>query len=238
MRRTKAVVELVETEEGVFVNVVGGGATASFELARCTSSPAAKAMLANWADEQFEAASQPKLPEYKVLKKYIKARTRLADLAVACERLLKWGWAMPKPEWGGPNWPVMLDGIRQALPPAKAQPCGHPATCIGKVDPCDENEQPHCLWCGDITDMKMLVNHLSRTYDHFTDGRISFPTTLPEEVFAVAADCEAARTEAAVNEATSELKQKIRGLADYLWQGIPGKTEMVNLLYKLSGGTP
>lgn len=90
--------------------------------------------------------------------------------------------------------------------------CGHPLECLGKVNPHDLNEKPHCLWCGDIEDMAVLVDHLSTTYDHFTNSRISKPMTLPSEVFAVAADLETERVEEYIAEATEELKEEIAAL--------------------------
>jgi hypothetical protein len=50
----------------------------------------------------------------------------------------------------------------------------------------------------------MLIDHLSRTYSHFTDGRISKPNTLPEEVFALADDLATEEVEQAVREALQE----------------------------------
>jgi len=64
--------------------------------------------------------------------------------------------------------------------------CGHPVACEGKSG--TTGDQPGCGWCADISDMGMLVDHLTRTYDHFTNGRISKPNTLPEEVFVMADD--------------------------------------------------
>lgn len=42
----------------------------------------------------------------------------------------------------------------------------------------------------ELHDFDMVLDHLSRTYDHFSRGRITKPLTLPEEVFAVAAELE------------------------------------------------
>jgi hypothetical protein len=88
--------------------------------------------------------------------------------------------------------------------PDLPQECGHPKQCIGRVHEEDESEEPHCLWCGDITDMAMLVKHCSTIYSAITDGRISKPNTLPEEVERVAGDLETERTEAAVADALAE----------------------------------
>lgn len=79
-----------------------------------------------------------------------------------------------------------------------AAACIHPREAIGKVH---ENDTPHCLWCGDISDLGMLVRHLSTIYMHITNGRVSKPNTLPEAVIAIADDCETKRTEEAVAEA-------------------------------------
>ena len=72
--------------------------------------------------------------------------------------------------------------------------CGHPEDCDGMAG--EEGNQPGCGWCADIADNGVLIDHLSRTYDHFTDGRISKPMTLPEEVFRVADDLETERRSA------------------------------------------
>ena len=78
-------------------------------------------------------------------------------------------------------------------------PCGHPAACGGLAGP--NGDQPGCGWCADISDNGMLIDHLMRTYDHFSGGRISKPLTLPEEIFAVANDLEQESAEAAIKEA-------------------------------------
>jgi hypothetical protein len=55
----------------------------------------------------------------------------------------------------------------------------------------------------DLVDMKMLIDHLTRTYDHFSRGRISKPNTLPEEVFKVAEELDMAD----IDEELAELRQ-------------------------------
>lgn len=69
-----------------------------------------------------------------------------------------------------------------------------------------KNNPPDALveqWLqNELADMDMLIDHLSRTYDHFSNGRISKPNTLPEEVFRVAEDL----AQEAIEEATSELR--------------------------------
>jgi hypothetical protein len=91
--------------------------------------------------------------------------------------------------------------------------CGHPKYCIGRVNEHDRTEALHCLWCGDITDMAMLVRHLTHIYSAITDGRISKPNTLPEEVERVAGDLETERTEAAVKDvlATRKCSNRTQG---------------------------
>ena len=51
------------------------------------------------------------------------------------------------------------------------------------------------------TDRAKLAEHLSTVYDHFWGGRISKPTTLPEEVIRLAEDLEQTRMSQAVEEA-------------------------------------
>jgi hypothetical protein len=101
--------------------------------------------------------------------------------------------------------------------PDLPQDCGHPKQCI--------TETGNCVWCGDITDMAMLVKHCSTIYSSVTDGRISKPNTLPEEVERVAGDLETERSEAGVKDALAdydrqqhlELKNQIRAVADWIW---------------------
>ncbi len=82
--------------------------------------------------------------------------------------------------------------------------CEHPARCLGQVHEEDESEEPHCLWCGDIADLAMLVKHCSTIYSYVTDGRITKPNTLPEEVQRVADDLETERTQAALADALED----------------------------------
>lgn len=125
--------------------------------------------------------------------------------------------------------------------------CGHPKHCVGRVNEHDRTEPLHCLWCGDITDMSMLIRHLTATYSSFTDGRITKPNTLPEEVIAVAGDLETERTEAAVKDALAEagsddsyrnkLYEELREIVPYTghfepgasvtihWKAIPGEVD-------------
>lgn len=73
--------------------------------------------------------------------------------------------------------------------------CGHPIECLGMAA-----DDKGCGWCGDIADMGVLADHLSRTYDHFSGGRISKPMTLPSEVFDVANELENERIAEMVKE--------------------------------------
>ncbi len=50
----------------------------------------------------------------------------------------------------------------------------------------------------ELSDFNMMMDHLSRTYCHFSDGQISKPNTLPEEVFSIADEKETERTEEAL----------------------------------------
>lgn len=85
--------------------------------------------------------------------------------------------------------------------------CGHPACCIGKVDEHNPNEEPHCLWCGDIQDLSTVLNNLAEVYSHITNGRVSKPMTLPSVVKAIADSCEAERIQQAVDDALSETRE-------------------------------
>lgn len=59
----------------------------------------------------------------------------------------------------------------------------------------------------ELADFAMVIRHCSTVYSEVTGGRISKPTTLPEEVLAVANDLETERTERAVAEAVEEAKE-------------------------------
>lgn len=100
--------------------------------------------------------------------------------------------------------PDTMAALNTVPPHTPTLSCGHPARCLGRVHEEDQSEEPHCLWCGDIKDMGMLVRHLSTIYGYITDGRITKPNTLPEEVERVADDLETERTEAAVKDALAE----------------------------------
>jgi hypothetical protein len=82
--------------------------------------------------------------------------------------------------------------------------CGHPRLAWGKVNKADPNEAEHCLWCGDIADMRTLVHHLSLTYDHFSAGQVSKPMTKPEVVFKINAELEDIRWEECLKEHREE----------------------------------
>lgn len=84
------------------------------------------------------------------------------------------------------------------LSDSKTLPCGHPKECEGLAG--ESGDQPGCGWCADIVDMGVLIDHLSRTYDYFSGGRISKPMTHPEEVFALADEIR----ENEINEAVAE----------------------------------
>jgi hypothetical protein len=86
-------------------------------------------------------------------------------------------------------------------------PCGHPIQCEGMAGP--NGDQPGCGWCADIADNGLLIDHLSRTYDHFSCGRISKPLTLPEEVFTIADDLADEQWNEAYKEGYEEAKQEV-----------------------------
>lgn len=56
----------------------------------------------------------------------------------------------------------------------------------------------------ELADFHMVVDHCSKVYDHFTNGRISKPQTLPSEVIAVAEDIMNGHINEAVKEARKE----------------------------------
>src|ERR1700712_1031000 len=74
--------------------------------------------------------------------------------------------------------------------------CGHPAACEGLAGV--SGDQYTVVGNVGTPSTAGLIDHLSRTYDHFSGGRISKPLTLPEEVFAIADDL-----------ATKELEDRI-----------------------------
>lgn len=60
--------------------------------------------------------------------------------------------------------------------------CGHPIAAAGKVNDDDQNEPVHCLWCGDIKDLKTLIHNATLVYDRVTGGRVSNVLAKPEVV--------------------------------------------------------
>ena len=59
----------------------------------------------------------------------------------------------------------------------------------------------------ELCDFNMICDHLSRTYDHFSEGQISKPNTLPEEVFDIASDKETERTEETLTAQRTEIER-------------------------------
>jgi len=57
----------------------------------------------------------------------------------------------------------------------------------------------------ELADFSVIADHLTRTYFHVTDGRISKPMTLPEEVFAVADEITAEKCRDAYDEAMDDV---------------------------------
>ena len=64
----------------------------------------------------------------------------------------------------------------------------------------------------ELADLGTLIDHLSRTYEHFSGGRISKPMTFPEEVFAESEERESKWTDECVKEATEELREQVASL--------------------------
>lgn len=116
--------------------------------------------------------------------------------------------------------------------------CGHPSVCIGKVSN-DSAEEPHCLWCGDITDLETVCNNLALVYDHVTGGKVSKPMTDPDVVIALADDCTNKTVEEYVRDAVAlakqEIKDQVHSLADQIWQGLLDQRQASDALYKIAG---
>jgi len=87
--------------------------------------------------------------------------------------------------------------------------CSHPINCVGKVH---ENDEPHCLWCGDLTDLSFVLTNLAKVYDHVTGGLISKPMTPADVVIAHADDAENKRAEKALQEIKDEVHKIANGL--------------------------
>lgn len=64
----------------------------------------------------------------------------------------------------------------------------------------------------ELADFAMVIRHCSTVYSEVSGGRISKPTTLPEEVLAVANDLETERVEEAIAEALAAEREKIEAL--------------------------
>lgn len=60
------------------------------------------------------------------------------------------------------------------------------------------------MWCGDIQDLETVCHNLSIVYEHFTQGRVSKPMTLPKVVIAIADDLLTKRIEEAIAEELGE----------------------------------
>jgi len=65
----------------------------------------------------------------------------------------------------------------------------------------------------ELNDFHMMYDHLSRTYDYFSGGRISKPQTLPEEVFRVAADRQEEEIQEDIQEAVAEEREACAKIA-------------------------
>lgn len=58
-------------------------------------------------------------------------------------------------------------------------------------------------------DFKMVLDHLTTVYDHFSNGRITKPNTLPAEVIAVASDLATKEQREAIEEETRALRAEL-----------------------------
>lgn len=96
-------------------------------------------------------------------------------------------------------------------------PCGHPKACEGLAG--ESGDKPGCGWCADLQDLSMLAGHLSTVYDHFSEGRITKPNTLPEEVIRLAGDLETDRAEKEVGEAMGSLWAEVYALGGTAAEG-------------------
>ena len=61
----------------------------------------------------------------------------------------------------------------------------------------------------EMADLAMLVGFLTKTYEHFTNGRITIPNTIPSEVFSVAADVQRDESDEAVQDVLTEMADQI-----------------------------
>lgn len=112
----------------------------------------------------------------------------------------------------GDKGAALQQSIRERDEQLEAQPCGHPKVAIGKVNQDNANEEPHCLWCGDLSDLSYVLDSLGRVYCHITGGRVSKPMTDPYVVIAMADDWCTEAAEAAVKEETEELVEQLEAV--------------------------
>ena len=71
----------------------------------------------------------------------------------------------------------------------------HARCCYPDLDNLDSTALREAL-VNELADLQMCIRHLTETYMHFSAGRISKATTLPQEVFSVAEElAEEARAE-------------------------------------------
>jgi DNA repair exonuclease SbcCD ATPase subunit len=79
----------------------------------------------------------------------------------------------------------------------------------------------------ELSDFNMMLDHLTRTYDHFSGGRISKPNTCPEEVFGIAEE----QFHKDVDEVIKEYKQE-RNAALATVDAVRKKIESLSLSYQ------
>jgi hypothetical protein len=218
IRRTTATIEIIESpgDEGIHLYVESGSKRGAFFL-NSIRGPIARAAFIEWAKAKLdEKPAGDRLTDQQI--------DSIHDALAGLKTTYEFQFAMPdgvRIDQGDKTIADIREGTTRdsvvfamlnasraidqlRWPRIGYLECGHPETSIGKVNEDDNNETPHCLWCGDIQDMGTLVQHVTTIYDWATNGRISKPMTLPSEVIAVAEDMETERTEAAIKAALKE----------------------------------
>jgi hypothetical protein len=88
----------------------------------------------------------------------------------------------------------------------------------------------------ELADYRMVLRHCSETYDHFTEGRISKPNTLPREVFAVAEELAQERFAEMVKDEVEARTDALQADRDRLAEALRAALDWFNAHYpKIAG---
>lgn len=86
----------------------------------------------------------------------------------------------------------------------------------------------------EFADFKMVVDHCSEVYDHFSRGRISKPNTLPREVITLADDFATQDVKEAVAEETQELREGLAAVTARL-RDVEAERDKLRVSFRATG---